>query len=36
MEKAERKLEINVDNVIDKLLSIRTAKVVKQVNLLEG
>lgn len=32
----ERKLEINVDNVIDKLLSVRNSKVPKQVNLLEG
>jgi hypothetical protein len=32
----ERKLDINVDNVIDKLLSVRTSKVPKQVNLLEG
>jgi serine/threonine-protein phosphatase PP1 catalytic subunit len=32
----ERKLDINIDNVIDKLLSVRTSKVPKQVNLLEG
>jgi hypothetical protein len=30
----ERKLDINIDNVIDKLLSVRTSKVPKQVNLL--
>ena len=32
----ERKLDINIDNVIDKLLSVRTSKAPKQVNLLEG
>jgi len=32
----ERKIEINVDNIIEKLLSVRNSKVPKQVNLLEG
>lgn len=32
----ERKLEINVDNIIEKLLTVRNSKVPKQVNLLEG
>lgn len=32
----ERKVEINVDNIIEKLLSVRNSKVPKQVNLLEG
>lgn len=32
----ERKIEINVDNIIDKLLRVRDSKVPKQVNLLEG
>lgn len=30
----ERKIEINVDNIIEKLLSVRNSKVPKQVNLL--
>lgn len=32
----ERKIEINVDNIIEKLLSVKNSKVPKQVNLLEG
>lgn len=32
----ERKVEINVDNIIEKLLSVRNSKAPKQVNLLEG
>ena len=32
----ERKVEINVDNIIEKLLTVRNSKVPKQVNLLEG
>ena len=32
----ERKQEVNVDTVIDKLLTVRNSKVPKQVNLLEG
>lgn len=34
--KMERKVDINIDTIIDKLLSIRSAKIPKQVNLLEG
>ena len=32
----ERKVEINVDGIIDKLLAVKNSKVPKQVNLLEG
>jgi len=32
----ERKVEINVDNIIEKLLAVRNSKVPKQVNLLEA
>ena len=32
----ERKQEVNVDAVIDKLLAVKNSKVPKQVNLLEG
>ena len=32
----ERKVEINVDNIIEKLLAVRNSKVAKQVNLLEA
>jgi hypothetical protein len=32
----ERKVEINVDNIIEKLLSVKNSKTPKQVNLLEG
>lgn len=32
----ERKVDINVDNIIDKLLAVRTSKIPKQVNLLES
>ena len=32
----DRKVDINVDNIIDKLLSVRSSKVPKQVNLLES
>jgi len=32
----DRKIEINVDNIIEKLLSVKNSKVPKQVNLLEG
>jgi len=32
----ERKLDINVDGIIDKLLAVKNNKVPKQVNLLEG
>lgn len=32
----ERKVDINIDTIIDKLLSIRSAKIPKQVNLLEA
>lgn len=30
----DRKIEINVDNIIEKLLSVKNSKVPKQVNLL--
>lgn len=36
MDRVERKVDINVDNIIDKLLSVRNSKVPKQVNLLEN
>lgn len=32
----DRKIEINVDSIIEKLLSVKNSKVPKQVNLLEG
>ena len=32
----ERKVEINVDNIIEKLLAVKNSKVPKQVNLLEA
>ena len=32
----ERKIDINIDNIIDKLLSVRNSKTPKQVNLLEN
>lgn len=32
----ERKIDINVDNIIDKLLSVKASKIPKQVNLLES
>ena len=32
----ERKVEINVDSIIEKLLAVRNSKVPKQVNLLEA
>jgi len=32
----ERKVEINVENIIEKLLAVKNSKVPKQVNLLEA
>lgn len=32
----DRKIDINVDHIIDKLLSVRASKVPKPVNLLEA
>lgn len=32
----DRKVDINVDNIIDKLLTLRGSKAIKQVNLLEN
>lgn len=32
----DRKVDINVDSIIDKLLAVRSSKVPKQVNLLES
>ncbi len=32
----DKKIDINVDTIIDKLLSVKNSKVPKQVNLLEA